>query len=108
MTTHTKAMVQSAAMCCDAKSAVMDSRPNTGGSWRRRRQCVICERRWTTVEIAHASLPTGDTDLVLNHLRRIRAEVDGLVAYLERELPRRDGAAKQQTVEMRPAPPQSP
>ncbi len=89
MTKRTRSTDEPAAICCGEKSAVLDSRPNTGGSWRRRRKCVVCGRRWTTIEITHASMPAGDVDIMLSHLRRIMAEVDGLVEYLERELPHR-------------------
>lgn len=93
-TRHTKALTQSAAMCCDTKAAVVDSRPNKGGSWRRRRVCQVCGRRWTTIEIAHGAMASDDVEMVRIQLRRMGAEIAGLLAYLEQgRVPHVNGAA---------------
>ena len=36
---------------CSGESAVIDSRPSKTGIIRRRRQCLNCGYRWTTMEI---------------------------------------------------------
>ena len=36
---------------CDGESIVKDSRPRPDGGIRRRRECVMCGERWTTVEL---------------------------------------------------------
>jgi transcriptional regulator NrdR family protein len=42
-----------AAVCCGVKSKTLDSRPSHFGMWRRRRTCVTCGRRWTTMEMVY-------------------------------------------------------
>lgn len=45
-----------AASCCNRKSKIIDSRPGPDGTWRRRRWCVVCDRRWTTYEYSEAAI----------------------------------------------------
>jgi hypothetical protein len=42
--------------CKGRKVAVLDSRPTENGHIRRSRQCVACEKRWTTYEIPSEEL----------------------------------------------------
>lgn len=83
MTPKTKPMAHMAAYCCGRKAAVLDSRPNLGGSWRRRRKCTKCERRWTTIEIVHqAPLPGMELDVINGRLLRLQAEMAEMLEYL--------------------------
>jgi transcriptional regulator NrdR family protein len=54
---------------CGAGSKVMDMRPTPAGIPRRRRECLLCGNRWTTVEVAVDDWAAVDGDY-LNKVAR--------------------------------------
>lgn len=70
-------------VCGSAEVGTTDSRPRSGGSIRRRRECGACKHRWTTIEISEAvfkSLISADT--LAGHrreLKRLRDALDQMI-----------------------------
>lgn len=71
---------------CDGGTAVRDSRPREDGSIRRRRQCVDCGARFTTLEVG-----IEDTDQVLSGVRGLEPIVVKQAAQAVNILGRLDG-----------------
>lgn len=65
---------------CGCKSQVYDSRPNAAslGAIRRRRKCLYCKRRWTTIEVLPDDAHNTFLPSERARLRVIAAEVKAL------------------------------
>jgi transcriptional regulator NrdR family protein len=65
---------------CGRKSMVVDSRPNAAslGAIRRRRRCLPCNRRWTTIEVLPDDAHNTFFPSERARLRVIAAEVKAL------------------------------
>lgn len=66
---------------CHQPSKVIDSRAASDG-WRRRRECLACRERWTTLEVVEQAVPQAAVDHVRALLEQFKSEmhahIDGL------------------------------
>jgi transcriptional regulator NrdR family protein len=69
---------------CDSETSVVDSRDIVGGR-RRRRECKLCGYRFTTVEVASASLETSAVSRIKRWRENANATLEELDAILEEE-----------------------
>jgi transcriptional regulator NrdR family protein len=69
---------------CDSETAVVNSRDTVGGR-RRRRVCKLCGYRFTTVEVASASLASSAVSRIKMWRENANATLEELDAILEEE-----------------------
>ncbi len=67
------------------QNQVIDSRPRSGGGIRRRRECLVCGHRWSTVEIPidEAAVRAEEAERILEKalagMNRIQDAIDSAI-----------------------------
>lgn len=80
--------------CGSDQHGVVDSRPQRGGTIRRRRVCSACDERFSTVEVivARGRGPVQD-DAITARLQTLRDDLRGLTDDIDEKLAAFEGKA---------------